>query len=331
MKRILKTKAVSILLMAVLLFSLLSVCAFAEEADDSVYSWDMTTDESMVWNEDREYYRYELPIGYEVDFKFNYYFDGEVSANRTSEYSIMSYARDGEIIALNDYYSNYYYVTDIGRASIEKLAAGNFASARLYEDYGYVSDIDREVLEKLDKLDTGTTVEVSELADLNYYQIRTYDSTDSVYYVYGALYEYDGGMWYLNYDRLSNDYFDADGNFSYRRGSVTIYQVNGSAAYDEIIEAEDSFYYFYEGSEYENDSVFGDFGWNIDGVVFAKVLFWVLFVIVGVALPVVPFVAGIKNSRSPKHSYSRRWLIMSLGSLIWAVLSIAIALILIFE
>lgn len=322
-------KILSVLLIAMLLICSLSVCVNAEEtAEPEVYEWDATTDGNMVWNDDREYYLYELPVGYNVDFRQYYYFDGVVDING-SEGSISSYARDGEIIELEyDYGYEYdwmYYATDLGRASIDALVDGSYASVRIY-NYGDVADLDADTLAGLDSLDTGAEVQVTELEDLNYYEIRTYDSTDSVYYVYGALYEYEGGMWYLNYDRLSNEYFDADGNFSYRRGAVTMYQVDGTPLYSTILDAEDSFYYYYGMSEYETD-IFD--GFNINGVTLAKVGFWVVFVLIGIVLPVWPLVKGIVNSRSAKHARAKHWLIMSLASAVWIVLSIVIALIII--
>lgn len=322
-------KILSALLVAILLISSLSVCVYAEEAEQTeVYEWDATTDGNMIWNDDREYYLYEMPFGYKVDFRRTYFFDDTVDING-EEFEISSYARDGEIIEIeNDYLYDYfwtYYVTDAARASIEAFVGGSYSSVRLY-NYGEVADIDSATLAALDSLNTGAEVQVTDLADLNFYEIRTYDSTDSVYYVYGALYEYDGGMWYLNYDRLSNDHFDADGNFSYRRGTVTMYQVDGTPAHSTILEAEENFYYFYEDSEFEAgflDNV------KVNGVVLAKFGFWAVFVIVGIALPVWPLIAGIKNSRSAKHAKGRHWLIMSLASVVWIVLAVVIALIII--
>ncbi len=325
-----KTKKIlSALLIAMLLVCSLSVCVHAEEAGaPEIYEWEATTDGSVIWNDDREYYLYELPFGYNVDFPQIYYFDGEVDING-DECGITSYARDGEIIQVEydyifDYYSMY-YVTDTGRASIKAFVNGDYASARLY-NYGEVADLDRSTLAELDSLNTGAEVQVTDLVDLNHYEIRTYDSADSVYYVYGALYEYEGGMWYLNYDKLSNDHFDADGNFSYRRGSVTMYKVDGAPVYSTILEAEDSFYYFYGKSEYEADH-FDDF--DVNGVALAKVGFWAVFVLIGLALPTWSLVKGIVNSRSAKHANGKHWLIISLASAVWIILAVVIALIII--
>lgn len=330
MKKMFKIKALSLVLFAVLLFSLFTVGAYAEEGE--AYSWDMTTDEGTVWNEDREYYRYDVPFGYTVDFNPNYYFADEIEYSVLFSYNIMSYARDGEIIAIYDVdiYDYYYYATEEGKASIDALVGGNYTTARIY-DGGYAAVIDKTVVDSLDKLNTGVEVDVSELADLDCYQIRTYDSTGAVYYVYGALYEYQGKMYYLNYDRLSNEYFDANGEFSYRRGSVTVYQVNDTAVFGKILDAEDNMSWFTEGSEFEDDSAFlVDFGFDVDGRIVSLVIFWFLFAALGLALPLWPLFKGLENARSDKHGKKKYWLIMSLAGAVVLVMNVVIMLLLIF-
>ena len=330
MKKNFKIKALSLVLFAVLLFSLFTVGAYAEEGE--AYSWDMTTDEGTVWNEDREYYRYDVPLGYTVDFNPEYLFAGEIEYDRWFSYSISSYARDGEMIALYDVdiYEYRYYVTELGRASIEALVAGEYTLARIYSG-GEAAVLDKDVLDGLDDLNSGIELDVSELEWLNGYEIRTYDSTDSVYYVYGALYEYEGKMFYLNYDRLSNEYFDSEGNFSYRRGKVTIYEVNGTDMYDAVLDAESNLDAFYKGIMYEDDSSFiGGSGLNVDGKIVSLIIFWFIFVAIGILLPVWPLIKGIKNSRSDKHARKRYWLFASLASLVIIVIDVVIMLLLIF-
>jgi hypothetical protein len=138
-------------------------------------------------------------------------------------------------------------------------------------------------------------------------------------------------MYYLNYDRLSNEYFDADGEFSYRRGSVDIYEVNNTEMYGAILDAEDNMRDTYKGVEYEDDSAFlGDLGFDVDGKIVSLVIFWFIFVAIGIILPVWPLIKGIKNSRSDKHARKRYWLFASLASLVIIVIDVVIMLLLIF-
>ena len=299
-----------------------------------LYDWEISDDESMVWNEDREYYRYDLPIGYKVYFTSSYYFEGDWEA---IIYNVESYARDGEIIALYGGYGSgeTYYATDVGKASIDSLIEGNCESFKLCYEY-YESDINTDTFDLLNALDTsgaaGKEIDVSELRYAECYDVRAYDSTGCVYYVYGALYEYEGATWYVNYDKLSNNHFDADGDFSYRSGTVTMYPVYESTALGrEIEEAKENLAEIYESSIYEEDDLAQDSERvKIDPELRAKIWFWVAYSIVAFELPALPLIVGFKNSRSPKHGCDKRWRIVSLGSLIWIIFGLAIMLVLIF-
>ena len=333
MKKIFKMKSMAIALLITILISVLSLVSCGLSPIE-LYDWEISDDESMVWNEDREYYRYDLPIGYKVDFRPSYYFEGDWEA---IIYNVESYARDGEIIALYSSYASeeYYYATDVGKASIDALIAGNYESLKLYYEY-CTSDIGIDTLELLGDLDIsgapGREIDVSELRYLERYDVRAYDSTGCVYYVHGALYEYEGATWYVNYDKLSNNHFDANGNFSYRNGTVTMYPIYESTvlgrkiedAKGNLTEIDDSFIYE------EDDLASDDEQVEIDPELSAKIWFWAVYVIVAFALPAWPLAVGFVNSCSPKHGRDKWWRMVSLGSLIWIIFGIAIMLILIF-
>lgn len=335
MKKLFNKRLLSALLVSVLLICVFGVVAFADEVEgNEPYEWEMSTDEGTLWNDDREYYRCKLPLGYNVDFRCTYYFANDVYSNG-SYLEISSYSRDGEIVIVegsyisDEYFS--YYATDEGRKSIEDFVQGSYTAVRLY-DNGFTADLDTTVLRKLDELyiDSNRSVDVTELEDLNRYEVMVYDSTDSVSHAYGALYEYEGGMWYLNYDKLSNEYFDADGNFSYRRGRVTIHEVVDPALRLKILEAEENLDYEYS-YEYEDGNGLGSFDGleKVDDVLIAKIGFWMVLISIGLALPVCMLFVGIKNSRSAMHGKGKHWLIMSLACAVWIVIAIAIALIII--
>ncbi len=324
MKKLFSKRVLSALLSFVLLLSAFSVVAFAEEDEGyEPYEWEMSTDQAMLWNDEREYYSCDIPFGYKLDFVRTYYFANEVYSNRRN-YEICSYARDGEILIATstDYYASetLYYATEKGRKLIEDFVSGDYASVRLV-DNRRMADMKKSTLMGLDLLDTGVEIDVTVLADLNYYEIVTYDSTDSVYHVYGALYEYEGGMWYLNYDKLSNDHFDADGNFSYRRGKVTLYEVKDEALRADVLKAEEDLGYMEESYYEEDDKSL------VNTVVVAKIGFWIVFVAIGFALPAWTLVGGIKNSRSETHGKGKHWLIMSLASGVWILIAASIAMI----
>ncbi len=335
MKKTFKIKSTAIALMLTLIISVLSLVSCGS-GSNNLYEWDISDDESMIWNEDREYSEYELPIGYKVAFTPTYRFDDDMS-DFLDYYLIESYARDGQIISVGkNYEEDRYYTTEKGAKSIDALVNGSYSGIKLYRG-GRASEIDGDLLDKLDNLTVSggvsTEVDVSELRDVMCYDIRAYDSTGSVYYVHGAIYQYDGTEWYICYDRLANNYFDADGDFSYRRGTVEMYAIGNGILHTEIVEA------MVNMTRVERSTIYEDEDVNpkaerperekMDPELRAKIWFWVVYFIIAFALPAWSLAVGFVNSRSPKHGRDKWWRMVSLGSLIWIIFGFAIMLILI--
>ena len=326
MKRIFNTKAIRAVLLAVLLLSLISLVACTEK--NAPYEWAWGGDGDIIWNEDRTYYRYELPLGYKLRFttkyqfdEYVYYDDGYYDYER-----LYSYARDGEILTTSDDDEYFCYVTDKGRQIINELIDGNQARMTVFKD-NKESELHPLILPQLDSLDMGREFEVNDIKTARRYDIRKYDATGSVYHVCGAIYRIGGGMWYVNYDRLSNDRFDADGDFSYRSGTVTMYSVEQDSSLkvhfggiDEMLE------------RIEYKIVYEDEDINpkperkkMDPEVRAKVTFWITYSLLAFALPAWPLVIGLKNARSRKHGYGRHWFILSIGAGVWVAIGALIA------
>ena len=332
MKKIFKTKAISLLLTALLLLLplLLSSCT-----DENVgYEWTISGDGERVWNEENSYYRYDIPIGYTVEFNPLYYFDDEIGSGYYDDtYYFRSYERDGDIVSVKNAGEYTYYANNEGAASISALIAGDKSNAVLYNS-GAVSDMDTGVVEALDALMAASSgakeVEVSVLYDATRYDIRLYDSTGCVYRIYGALYRYDGELWYLNYDKLPNDHFDANGKFSYRRGSVEIYPIAENA---ELLQTVNnvrlSLTDVYTTYVYEEDEVAAEYDENtLDPELNARAWFWLLYSGLAFGLPIWPLAVGFTNATSCDHGRNKRWMYLSIGAGVWVIMGIIIALIL---
>ena len=331
MKKIFKTKAMSLLLAALILLLplLLSSCT-----DENVgYEWTISGDEERIWNEMNSYYRYDLPVGYTVNFTPIYCFDGEIEYGAYESYRIRSYDRDGDIIGVAFDHDYTYYVNEEGAASIDALVAGDKSNAALYNS-GSMADMDTDVVTMLDSLASASSgakeVEVSVLYDATRYDIRLYDSTGCVYRIYGALYRYEGGLWYVNYDKLSNDHFDAEGDFSYRRGSVEIYPIAENA---ELLQTVNnvrlSLTDVYTTYIYEEDEVAAEYDENtLDPELNARAWFWLLYSGLAFGLPVWPLAVGFTNATSCDHGRNKRWMYLSIGAGVWLILGIIIAIIL---
>lgn len=334
MRSMFKIKAISVLLMLIILVPLFAACTQNSTERVYPYKWTISEDYEILTNDDNVFYKYDIPAGYKLDFDPIYAYKNSVEVDGYNEY-IYSYTRKGEIVAFDNYWSSYStsaldcYVTDEGERILDGLVDGTSVRPHIYYDY-CLAAIDVEMLERLDSVTSGVSVDVTELRYLDRYDIRLYDETRSFYRVCGALYEYKGALWYLNYDKLSNDKFSSDGEFSYRSGEVTIYElITDPKLYYDINEAigageELSGEWIRERKDIRPERK------KMDPDVRARVWFWISYSIVNLALPAWPFVIGIINAHSKKHGKSRYWLIQSLAALVWLLVGIVIALLLIF-
>ena len=330
MKTRLLIKIVSVILLALLHVPTFTACSSSEDKVRP-HVWEASEDGKIISNSDRAYYEYELPVGYTVEFSPRYDFKNRVEIDGDEEY-IFSYARVGAIFALNTPTDDFCYVTDDGLKSINDLISGEREQVYLY-NYNYMDDylypIDESILKQLDLIDTGIEIDVSELQYLKDYTVRRYDSTRMVYRTSGALYEYKGLLRYVNYDSLSNEYFDSEGNFSYRAGTfVTMYDViSNRDLYDSIIEALDN------GEKISDDYIkerkdIRPEREKMDPETREKAWFWTAYSIMAFGLPAWPFTIGVLNSRSKKHGKSRLWLVQSLAALLWVFIGVVMMLLL---
>ena len=92
-----------------------------------------------------------------------------------------------------------------------------------------VSDLTPDTIARLNSLSEGRKIEVMCLSGNVEYRILAYPENDILEYEYGARYYYDNDYYFINYSRLDNSYFDADGRFSYRSGSVEALLLDESA------------------------------------------------------------------------------------------------------
>ena len=326
MKKIFKTKALSVILLAMLLVSLLSLASCGGENEP--YEWASAGDGKIVWNEERQYCEYEnLPVGYHIDMNPTYVFDEYVSLEEYDSRRVYSYARDGEIIEINRSGKDYYYVTAEGRKIIEDFVGGEYGEMYFYSD-GALANLSAETLDKLNSLDTGREIDVTELKPLKRYMIRVYDSLGIIYRTRGAVYELDGEMWYVDYDALSNDHFDADGNFSYRQGTVTMYSLSSDIRlYQTVLGIEDEFVDIDREYIYEDDDIKPKpEREKMDPELRAKLTFWITYSLLAFVLPVWPLVVGFKNARSWKHGFGKHWYAISIGAGAWALIGALIVL-----
>ena len=290
----------------------------AEKDKEGYVVWEMYENGAVLEGDGKAYHRYELPVGYVLNPDRIYVF-----AESTEDYHrVYGLSAESDVVWVP--MSDTLYLTEEGRSQMDAFLEGNVAFRRLKyagNDEKY-SDLTDDFMADLDAAVNATSAvtgsaDVTVLANAQRYDVTAWDSHDCVFTVEGAIYPTDtDAYFYVDYRTLNNSYFDADGNFSYRKGNVRVTYLNGDMAdaLDDVIADASRRYvdYAYEEDEY---GVFGDDGNDIVGVMITVTLSDIL-------LPIVPLVVGLVLPHSKKMGYPKRWYIMSAISLAWLIVGV---------
>lgn len=324
-----RSKILTLLFLILFVFSIPLTGYANDKAEAVVWSF---YDEDTVFDGERCYKYQSLPIGYFLNedsvFKYSNTIEVSDSFYESVDKTIYSYMRGGDFVWLEDPYSGYdvggIYVARERESAIDEFFAGKYEYL-VIETTNTVSD----KLSKTFITDAKSTavamvnVPVKQLLDTQYslYSIKAYDETGALYYIYGQLIESGGEYYLLDYTELDNSCFDADGNFSYRSGSVDLYKLSeisasgAKALLDSL--SNKSFHYESEGFddiiEIDND--------------LSVVLFWIMIALLGFAAPIILFVLGMLLPKSKKHNGERRWYVLSWLAIPWIICAITLTLI----
>lgn len=300
-----KKKILSILFVLVLAFSLcLVVCA---------NDWTVSTDEKTLILNDVVYVKYDklhpndrfLP---ETSYIYDEAYQKYYLERNNDNFDVFSY-------------NNTIYVSKQGEEALDSFVNLNFSEYKISSKYYYrFSDVSYDWI---NNLDGGNCVEldVRSLKNVTTYYVIGYDKTYTIAHTVGGLYELDGEYYFINYDKLSNDKFDANGVFSYVNGSVNAYKLSISQNSD-MYELISSQYYF--GEVYESNENFGSFddddnGFDLGYFIFITVLFGYLF-------PLAIALIGVIRIFTKKTANPKRWYLL-IGCLCgWILLSTCILL-----
>ena len=183
-------------------------------------------------------------------------------------------------------------------------------------------DLSEDVADALlsDESAEDLTCDVTLLKHLPKLELRLCDKSGMLITHLGTLYCFDDGAYgFLDYKKLDNSYFDADGYFSYRQGSVTLSMLPAALA-KEITESTTEGYHLrstyayeiaYEDGYYEN----------------MEDAFWVLIVFAGYLLPIAPLTVGLVFANSKKMSHPKRWYVVAGLAALWLLLAVVLTVI----
>lgn len=162
-------------------------------------------------------------------------------------------------------------------------------------------------------------VDVRDLKNLSCYSVLAVDSTGTLGYEHGVIYDFDDGTHgYISYDALGNQYFDADGNFSFRNGEVEVAIIEGTLLSDVLTDANNMEYNApnYISSDDEDDFGLGSGFFAASAVV----IFWFCYILLGFILPLPFIIVGLILPRIKKLGKPKYWYIMSICAGAWLVL-----------
>lgn len=296
------------------------------------------------------YERIDLPEGYFTDshYSYQYYYPVEMpnNSNMNGQLSAISKARN--ILSVELYFEQYgelnlTYAEKTAKADLEKFFSGENELFRMRSNFSkdYYAKIDKSLVERLDAYvnanpEKAETVDVSKLTQpvmtSASFTILSYSKDYVVAKEYGGIYKIGDsidGWYYVNFGDLDNSYFNVDGYFSYRKGTITMTKLDSVLGLElgTLSAAQEYMFTTYESEyQYVDEELF-DLG-NYEESVAARVFFWIVFAFLGFVIPAVPMIFGLILPNSKKR-YTKKWYIVAAFSLLWIITAAVIMLILI--
>lgn len=339
---------VSLILVAVMSLALL-VPTFAasvqpvQPSEDSLVNWTLSADGKILTG-DKDYYSIKLQQGYVVDILevYHYHYTARMDGERLHFYTNYN---DRNIVVAFSYAAEYYFVTESVKADLMEF----FDVAKVKEKAsGFIATQDgtyyywfNDMIKILDAYSEANTINVSAVTLGQYDKtwIRAYDSTESIYTIVGCVYT-DGGQtsYYVDYTKLPNNCFDADGNLSYRGGEVPVTPIAKGSEVDAALNnalseqngSEPIYATYYEKDQYVppvngGNSSGSGVTLDIEAVqIVGIIIFFIILVCIGLVLPVIPLVLGILLPRSKKLLKPRGWYTVAATSALWMLSAIVL-------
>ena len=313
------------LLLSLLLLASLCILPISAESQD----WDLSEDgRTLTHGDEVDYDAYRLPLGYRIRPHSVYAYE-KPAFNPNSYYDETVYADEpARAIHWLGYYltEDTVYLTEDTLEALEDFLGGTPECFYLTDEYDAgESKLEAALVESLDASTATETLDVSrDLYGATRYELLAYDESATLCFTYGAIYEIDKVFYYVNYTELSNEHFDADGNFSYRAGSVEgrrlTDDLEGSLKphLNDLENADYAPEYSYEEGDYFVPDP------NDDSPLF----FWSCYVFLGFLLPTVPLVFGLVLPRREKLGKPTYWYAMAIAAGAWIVLALALMVLL---
>ena len=343
-------KIFSFILCLVMLLGVSALVVAAEKEEYEPVKWKLDPNLTYLYGENKRYDRYLVKGAFYGDAVCKFYFMNEplYEGRSCTIYGESAYPHIVSVSTEAGY--SCIFVDAEGKAILDAFLDGSDLSYYL-EDFDVTyTKIDKDTVDFLDKSytykkDELIWVDVRDLEYAQIYEITAHDKTETKAYQHGAVYVMpDGTYYYVCFKGLDNSYFDADGYFSYRSGTVPAYELSDKyrkdidtaiaammpKVHNEIYEAYvvEGYYDIY--GNYTGHDAYDDYYDSLDPnyKLGAIICFFVITIFVGILMPAALLAIGIVLSNVKATGKAKCWYALSAVSALW-ILSAALFLLLV--
>lgn len=282
--------------------------------------WDLSLDGETLTCGNRVYHRYLLPPGEYFRPALRLIHEVDIPTYTGASLELVTAEGNEDYVFLCDYAKDLYpirvYVTDAGARQLDRWCRGAYSRMTLLD---VTSNPDQEaplpenLAAQLDAAPITAEIDVMTLQDVPRYRIMVHDETGNLQHPHGEIYLRHDGYYYVNLDALDNTCFDAEGNLSYRSGTVPMAHITGILRQDVavVLDNREEISYPYEYlSDYLDD------GSEQQGDPTALLLILtVISLLLGFLLPAALLIVALVKALSKKAAGRRRWyLLMALAT-----------------
>ncbi len=328
-----------------ILLVILTVMTFAVSVaaqDDVLFSedtqWELSEDARTLTDGTREYTEYPIPYTDTFLPEEAYLLEYAIVSDDFVNYDITLSKSTGDIICLSpsdEWEMEAVYVTEAGKKTLDAFYDGMYGCARIYNyDSGFsffagYAEISLDFVNELDSFEGEVvTVNVTELSELDICTLYVYDPTDTIEHLHGDIYIDDDAYYYINYDALDNSYFDSEGFFSFRSGTVNALKLDENAV-EVLNKASANLESHYTQYDYSMSTGAEDYV-EYNGIMAesaALAAFWIINAIFGFIIPLVIGIIGIVLALSKKPGNNKRWLALTALSVLWMIVAAVIIMV----
>ena len=317
------------LLTVIIVAHLFTLAPFA--ANGIPTEWSFSDDEQYLTNESESvtYHTFYNGVELRPDSQYVLVYEQSMEYADLIYLSVSANPDYTEAVWIN-YYDGYeIFVTDKGESDLVAFTEGKNGRFFLEDSIGDRADFDKSIVDRLDgQLRDGVNTKTFDVKDIkpqghvcSVYNIIVQDESKTFAYTYGAIYSFaNGEKWYVNYTDLDNNYFDSNGNFSYRRGSVKMTKINVQTEINQAISKMSPYemMYEYEWAFYE-----GDIGYPEQG--FFMIVFGIVYIFVIILPAIAIAVLGLALPCFKKLGKPKYWYFVALLAALWLLAALVLA------